>query len=137
MAAKSKNAAQLKKIVEAGRKAQQALNKLEEAMERAKFTKLIGKAFKYRNSYGHGESWWLYALITSVDGYFPKCIQFQKDCDGKTTIEIDHVMGPQPFEGSGWETIELEEFSRAWDDVRNVMANTMAANLEWASGGKL
>lgn len=95
--------------------------KRENAERRAQNAKLIGKCFKYRNSYGgsHERWWWLYVKITGVTtrGEF-EGIQFQDDGEGRLTVETKHL--PQttlqvPIEHDEWATAFAEFICRMQD----------------------
>lgn len=55
--------------------------------------KLIGKCFKYANSYGNGsDQWWLYTKVTGVsDNGDMAGISFQDDGNGRLTVETKYV----------------------------------------------
>jgi hypothetical protein len=83
--------------------------------------KLVGRCFKYRNTYGGGDekSWWLYAKITGVtlrgdlEG-----IQFQDDGEGRLTVETKHLSHTTlqvPIEHDEWATAFAEFLCRVQD----------------------
>lgn len=94
-----------------------------ESKERAeKALSLVGKCFKYHNSYPCPESdadrWWLYALVTGVDGEGLKMFMFQHDKYGQ--IKVDLRAG-SPSLTDGYVPIEREEFLRAWNALMRQM----------------
>lgn len=88
--------------------------------------KYEGKYFKYRNSYGSDEEWWLYTYCIEVlaNSSF-KVISFQKTSLGK--IEIEEK------EGSDYlfaHEITMVEFKQAWANItRNVNSMNRKLNL--------
>lgn len=89
-----------------------------DACARPKLRKLVGKCFKYRNSYGSGESWWMYARVISFDERAMnfKAAEFQKTSRDCIQIECESV---HIFNGcnrfgveSGWIPISLNEYKR-------------------------
>lgn len=70
---------------------------------------------KYHNSYGCGEKWWLYAKTLEMDENGSiKSFQFQKDCDGKISIETDPL-----FAGVNMYTeITKEEYEHEWENLK-------------------
>lgn len=101
------------------RRLQNQKYKIENAERRKANSKLIGKTFRYRNSYGGtGRDWWLYARVIKIDQYgSPVCFRFQTDCDGK--IEIDqNYSAPYTLNG-GYQEITKTEFRKAWRVVKN------------------
>lgn len=62
--------------------------------QRREHAKLVGRCFKYRNTYGgsHDKWWWLYAKVTGVTlrGEL-EGIQFQDDGEGRLTVETKHL----------------------------------------------
>lgn len=79
---------------------------------------LIGRCFKYRNSYGVGgphEKWWLYAIATGVDALGTVvALSFQRTSND--TIEIENKA--RIFIGSGYEEIRPAEFWKAAAQIR-------------------
>lgn len=97
-----------------------------EAKQRAdENVKLIGKCFKYRNSYscpnGDANKWWLYVKVTKVTSRGEmNAFQFQTDIYGKLEIEADHRV-PLSFSG-GYMPITAGEFNKAWRAVQKRVA---------------
>ncbi len=72
---------ELNKIVNDARN---ELWKIEKAREIEDGKKLIGKCFKYRNSFGGGSRpWWLYLKVTAVG----RAAAIEKDCRGEVRIK--------------------------------------------------
>ena len=75
--------------------------------------KLVGKCFRYHNSYGSGDKWWLYARVTKLTDYGePIAWNFQIDCHGKIDIQPPGLSYVYP--GNGYQPIGPAEFRRAW-----------------------
>ncbi len=82
-----------------------------EVQERLKNGKeLIGKCLRYRNSYGSGESWWLYSQVLGLadDGFF-RVVQFEIDSNGWPSSRIEMRFSL----GSSYIPITFEEYSEA------------------------
>lgn len=86
-----------------------AIESERDAKESAKF---VGRCFKFLNSYGTGEKWWLYFAVTGFDGQLIKGFQFEHKSDGRfeahrttKTNDVDRF--------TEITRVELEE---AWDD---------------------
>ena len=82
-----------------------------EAAERKKrFSKLLGRCFKYRNSYGSDSKWWLYAKVTGDDGYWPRTFSFQvtdrQEVGFKNNDQSSHIGG------DSWTPISATEFRK-------------------------
>lgn len=78
----------------------------------------VGRCFKYRNSYGAGESWWLYVKILSVNEKTMsfKVVEFQQTSMDIIEIKFDqkyNFNGKNYFNGSHYTEIKLSEFEKA------------------------
>lgn len=88
----------------------------------AKNTPLIGKAFKYNNSYGSGESWWLYALIVRLDDNgWPICLIFQATSDSRHECWTENRYSLDSYA----EEISMDEYIRARDEFLGSVAETL------------
>lgn len=98
---------------------QRELQRVEDARKRAEYKKLLGKCFKYRNSYGSGSpDWWLYVRVIGGDGYWPKCFQFQLTSHGEIIIaEKEHSVSVGR-DDRGYTEITRKEFDRAWAQMK-------------------
>lgn len=79
---------------------------------------LVGRCFKYHNSYsGPGERWWYYVTVSKVnrEGHMIG-FTFQTDIRGKHEIETEHFISSTGSlaEGSGYLPITRGEFDAAW-----------------------
>jgi len=71
--------------------------------------KLIGTYWKFKNSYGSGQDWWLYTEVVGVDGATIKKIDYQ--LTGRDRSEIQEQ--EQTSYGKvmdGWSKISKKEF---------------------------
>lgn len=96
-------------------KLKEKLAKLEDEKIKKKNSKLIGKCFKYRNSYSSGEKWWLYTKVIGVTDYDRvKTVNFQKtsynDIEIKTGDSYPHMLGTK---------ITAKEFHREFEKLWN------------------
>ena len=78
----------LQAIVAEGHEARKELNKIEEKEDTKKNLPLVGRCFKFKNSYGSGDSWWLYSEVLGVEGGFFKYLTFQECTHGKISVEL-------------------------------------------------
>ena len=61
--------------------------KLRHERENKKSQELVGKCFKYLNSYSHGEDWWLYKKVIAACGEHVTCRLFQQTAKGEFILE--------------------------------------------------
>lgn len=82
-----------------------------ERRERGKTNSLlVGKCFKFLNSYGSGDKWWLYARITKAGEYWPEAMKFQITSMKEAKVEVEDT-----FTGTdGYIEISREEYDAAW-----------------------
>lgn len=93
------------------------LDAIEES-EATKFSKpLVGQCFKYHNSYGHGEKWWLYAQIVEADGRWVKVISFQDDRQGRIEFENNKAHMANQFAAGGYQRISRDEYQSAYTSL--------------------
>jgi hypothetical protein len=99
---------------------QRKLNALRDEEERLikipALQKLIGKCYKYRNSYGSGERWWLYKKVVGISGTMLKTLEFQitsYDEKGKAEIEESHCYGDM----TGCVEITKDEWNAEWTKI--------------------
>lgn len=52
-------------------------NRREQAKRTAEHESLLGRCFKYSNSYGHRDRWWMYLKIVEIGEYWPLAFKFQ------------------------------------------------------------
>lgn len=81
----------------------------------------LGRCFKYRNSYGGGESnWWLYAKITKIEGVNFMCSNgvepnFYCFTFQKTSMNIIEIQPKQfKYRLNDWVEISKREFNTAY-----------------------
>ncbi len=94
-----------------------------ENTERQKlYTPLVGKFFKYRNSYSvpqtEADYWYQYVEVTGVEGenIGVKVFMFENDVHGQIRIELD---GRKPILSSGYTEISRDEFLSAWQNIQD------------------
>lgn len=90
------------------------LNRLEREEKQHETKGLIGRCFKYHNSYSCPKSdddkWWIYQRITGVDSGRLHATSFQIDINGKIEIEASDIFNSV----SGWQEISESEYQNAW-----------------------
>lgn len=91
------------------------LNELDKNRTHEKNEKLIGTCYKFHNSYGHDEKWWLYLQVIGANDYWPIAFQFEKTSMNEFKVETNRI-----FTGSeGYQKITKEEFREAWVKFRD------------------
>lgn len=99
--------------------AQAKLQEIQAQEDAEKNARLIGRCFKYRNSYPSpsepGDYWWLYVRVmeTSERGLF--LYRFQRDKYGR--IEIEPADRSFAMLSLGYEEITLNEYLEAWQSI--------------------
>jgi len=92
--------------------ARSELNEIENSERQLANESLMGRYFKFRNSYSlpktEADYWWLYAYIETVDDGVAQAIMFQTDRDGKIEIESRSFYGL-----NGYVEIEADEYIAA------------------------
>lgn len=107
-------------------RAHEKLRAIEEAERKAVSLKLVGRCFRFRNSYScpsePSDYWWLYAVVTGVGAFgHANAFMFQTDKHGKITIDARDM-----FTGDGWQEIKAEEAALAWTDVQQAIKDSGA-----------
>jgi hypothetical protein len=93
------------------------ISKLETQERIEKCKVLVGKCFKFRNSYScpsnPSDYWWLYAVVTGFTKHgFLQLLKFQIDKDGRVRIDTDQVMMHDSL--AGYAEITSSELAGAW-----------------------
>lgn len=94
------------------------IDRIDRAEQERERKKLIGKCFKYRNSYSmpqkDSDYWPIYVKVVGADGYRCRAFTFQTDKDGKIKIE------PQDYFSArdGYKPITAAEFNREWKALK-------------------
>jgi uncharacterized protein with NRDE domain len=104
------------------RKLQAERSKLEEAERFERNRDLLGKCFRYRNSYGPDSRWWLYAKVVKVtkDGTITT-FEFQTDSQGKTDVRPKAIHFRCLLDG--YMPISTAEFRKQWRAVQKKIAD--------------
>jgi len=89
----------------------------EELIEKPKREKMVGKCYKYLNSYGGDrERWWLYTKVVGLDGTMLKTLQFQTTTlydSGKAEIEEETHFSDM----TGYIEITKDEWNAEWTKI--------------------
>lgn len=82
----------------------QKINDILEKENKAAMEPLIGKCFRYRNSFGSGmDSWRLYAKVVDVCKGELVTVEFERTSNAESTIRTDGCAGYNRFHaGSNW-----------------------------------
>lgn len=83
------------------------LSRIDEQRKIKENAKLVGRCFKYHNTFGSGKKWWLYARVIT-GGYWLKSLTFQH-----TTRGFEVVTGESFHPSIGYIPISKSEFDRA------------------------
>lgn len=113
-------------------KLRRELNALQESRIREtiipKIEKLIGRCFKYDNSYGSGysKSWPLYIKVLSRSKHTGiKTLKFQNDKKGILILELQQQILFHGEMGSGYTEISKKEFNAAFKNFASKITNLM------------
>jgi hypothetical protein len=87
--------------------ARSKLDRLDSAKRKADHAKLLGRCFKYSNSYGGDSRWWLYIKVTGDDGYWPRTFNFQTTDRDEVLFRRNHQ---SHISGGGYIPIAAAEF---------------------------
>lgn len=88
--------------------------RIEEKENRELAQSLVGKCFVYKNTYGHGKSWPLYAKVYKMERFGSVMVkQIQIDPQGRGTWEI-RSSSPSYMVGGGWHPIKPSRYEAAW-----------------------
>jgi hypothetical protein len=92
---------------------QKELEQVEKSNKTNCHLKSIGKCYKFHNSYGHGEKWWLYIKIVGIEKDGDWIIhKFQKDNYGRIEIESETTWSDFD-EDSDYIPISEKEYKKA------------------------
>lgn len=112
----------LRVIMADGIAARDELQRRQDAVKTAANRSIVGKRFKYLNSYGSGEKWWLYRRVLSVTG--DRCTAFEFQHTSENIVEIK--LEKHGFLGDGWEEIPEHEYRAAWSRVMSIVTGGYA-----------
>ena len=118
---------ELEKIVKAGRIAQQKLTAIADAKAHEENKKLIGTCWRYRNNYSCPEKpsdyWWMYTIVTGVDGSNIIAFSFQTDMYGTFSAYLNKSVYPSTL----GEKITRAAFEEAFDKQRLALSDACYA----------
>ena len=110
------------KLQAAARKANRALHRAQEQRAAKLNAAMVGKCFRYKNSYGPkepGDYFWFYLRVLSTDGFGVRCHTFQTDNDGRIEIQWNnHRSSYQGALNGGYEPISQAQFDKAWQELK-------------------
>jgi hypothetical protein len=105
---------------------QRQLARLRDAETKKESEAVVGRCYKYRNSYScpkvPSDYWWLYAKVTKVGDYWPVTFEFQTDKDGRIDIQTRDCSVGIGKEGNGYIEIPSKEFNAAWRALQKRIA---------------
>ena len=88
-------------------------DKLLTEIENEEGKKLVGKCFKFRNSYGSGEKWWLYSKIVGADSEWVNTLELQKLPFSGIEIKLNKI-SKSLFENGVYTSITKKEFNNVY-----------------------
>ena len=93
-------------------------NELQSEIDTEANQKLLGKCFKFRNSYGSGEEWWLYTKIVEVDNWSVTVITVQDCNEGRIEIKRENHSASHYQKDVGSQLqITQEEFDKNFEEI--------------------
>ena len=105
-----KTEAQLRKIM---RDTRAQLDDIEEKRLIKKRLPMVGKCFKFLNSYGSDKKWWLYIKVLRLDGVHFIYFMFEKTSSGMIKI-VPEEFG---YLGEEYEEIPCYIFDAEWQEL--------------------
>ena len=90
-------------------KLRRELDEIEQAEAEKKNCHLVGKCYRYKNSYGGGSWWWRYRRVTTVNGNDILCFVFEKKPNA-FEVRVDDWLGALRNN----QEISEDEFRQAW-----------------------
>lgn len=107
------------------------IREIERAREEKELSALVGRCYRYRNSYSCPQSdddcWWLYTRVIGVEDGALKAFRFQDDKRGKLETECVSAWG-----STLGEEISPAEFQDALRAHADTLAKMIAAQQEQA-----
>lgn len=95
------------------RQAEESAQKAREKKSLDRNKKLIGTFWRYSNSYGSGERWWLYTkVLRSISSESLECLNIEKTCYDHIEIEVNHrgLYDSDKDLGYGYERITYKQW---------------------------
>lgn len=97
---------------------QAKLASIREAEERKQYKALVGRCFKFNNSYGGDRPrWWLYIKVTGIGEFWPEAFEFQTTCEQEIIIKQEKCRIGVGAD-RGYVEITAKEFNREWAKVK-------------------
>lgn len=99
-------------------RARDLVEREKDEVARPAFEKLVGNCYKFMNSYGSGEKWWLYVRILRLhkDALTYDTVRFQNT--SRQNIEIEYRQQWNFHQGNhfsvqnGWQPVSFAEYDR-------------------------
>lgn len=94
------------------------LDKIEEAEEQERNAGLIGRCYRYRNTYScaskPSDYWFMYGRVLSVEGHSATVLMFQTDSGGQMTLHPKECHSAAMLAGAGaYQQITRKEYDKA------------------------
>jgi len=112
---KKRTAKQLEKVIQ---KAREELYEIEKKQTQKRNAALVGKCFKFLNSYGGGnDEWWTHEKVLGAEGMMLLVFRFETDCYGKISIEPYDQTSVVPYADNGYIEITPDQFHAEWQKL--------------------
>jgi hypothetical protein len=112
------------------RKLHEELSEIEGAEATKANQRLIGKCYRYRNSFGSSDpkgDWWLYEKVIRADGNEITTFGFQKDSRGHFEIAPEGCHLSAIIDS--YEEISPDDFNNAWEAFSNELEKVQPMTL--------
>jgi hypothetical protein len=118
MSEAKRKTANAKITLDQARKVIEAHHEAERRATRKENRRLVGRFYKYRNTYGSGDAWWLYGAVTGVDEFGRVTgWKFERTSLERIEISLDDSM----HVNTGWKEIGASEFWGAAEALRDTL----------------
>jgi hypothetical protein len=100
----------------------------EERVASIKSKSLVGRCYKYHNSYSNEERWWLYLKVLTTKGTWLRVEKIQRDCSNMITYHPNDLM--HSFDGAMiGEYIEITP--KAYESAKNRIGSHIVNTVDW------
>lgn len=94
--------------------ARNALNDIDDKERAERNAGLVGKCFRYRNSYGGDRpKWWIFGRVVSLQEGYLTMFDFETTSDGTISITPSNTR----LSIEGWEAIDSNTFDFHWNEL--------------------
>lgn len=102
--------------------------KEEEQVASAVSKSLVGRCYKYHNSYSNQERWWMYLKVLTAKGTWLRVERIQRDCNNMITYQPNDLL--HSFDGTMiGEYIEITP--KAYESAKNRIGGYIVNSVDW------